>query len=691
VSGVRVPGPRSAGAGRHVLAVLGVLAVVAATSLATGAPATAAATTITLYAGGGGDDLGNVFANILGANHRYTFNGYDTWNPATGQVRPDVVDKARQMGMRVLRWPGGTVGNTVWWKGTIGANRMCQRDGRIADLGDAADPADDVLMARDPAYGLDEHMAFVASIGAEAQIMVPMAIGNPIDAADLVEYLNTPAGDGINPNGGTDWAEVRAANGHPAPYGVRFFELGNEHYHANQRYWMAQNQPSAKPPARAAIAQYINGGSRRITGERLGKLTRRDAAGNRSCTGSTAGVPSDGTPGQVFTIRYPSVAVDTFVLRVGGVTWRRVDSLASAGPADRVFVLRPHIGEVQFGDGVHGAIPPAGAHVEADYTSEHRGFVHFYERMKAVDPSISVCASWGRANFPALFAELAPAGSRYDCLTAHPYTHFTGQGKADWDSAVEAHDWHMLSAWGEREAVAELRAAVNAHTSAPRPYVAISEYGALWGPETGNPFPEYAHAMTHALYMASQWIHWLELGIPWAEGNDFVSHGWYTLLGPAGSGFVRSAEAVTREAVAPMFLARGKRIRHTVAGDPLRDPPDAVMCDGGAPSSCTGTYQKLNVTATRAPDGTVYLMVVNRSPVAGDAVTADVVLRGFATRGEATVRRVAPSHFTSHNDVETPNAVTLSEWRCPVGADRFSETFPPYSVTLVRLPPATSS
>ena len=36
------------------------------------------------------------------------------------------------------------------------------------------------------------------------------------DAADLVEYCNAP-NNGSNPNGGTDWAAVRAQNGHPQP------------------------------------------------------------------------------------------------------------------------------------------------------------------------------------------------------------------------------------------------------------------------------------------------------------------------------------------------------------------------------------------------------------------------------------------------------------------------------------------
>ena len=59
------------------------------------------------------------------------------------------------------------------------------------------------------------------------------------DAADLIEYLNAPAdGEVTNPNGGVDWAEVRAANGHPEPYGVTRFEIGNEIGYYRQTYWM---------------------------------------------------------------------------------------------------------------------------------------------------------------------------------------------------------------------------------------------------------------------------------------------------------------------------------------------------------------------------------------------------------------------------------------------------------------------
>jgi alpha-N-arabinofuranosidase len=58
--------------------------------------------------------------------------------------------------------------------------------------------------------------------------------GDPQDAADLVEYLNHP-NDGSNPNGGRDWAALRAADGHPKPYGVIWFEFGNEEYGSSRK------------------------------------------------------------------------------------------------------------------------------------------------------------------------------------------------------------------------------------------------------------------------------------------------------------------------------------------------------------------------------------------------------------------------------------------------------------------------
>jgi alpha-N-arabinofuranosidase len=242
----------------------------------------------------------------------------------------------------------------------------------------------------------------------------------------------------------------------------------------------------------------------------------------------------------------------------------------------------------------------------------------------------------------------------------------------------------MLGAMNERQKFVALRDSVRQHASG-NPYLAISEFGALWGPDNGGIYPEYTYSMTHALYMATQWADWLELGVPWIEGNDLSSDGMYTLL---GRGRVYSAEAWAREAVRPMFDAGGVRVRQTLTGNPQRDPDDAEMCDGqGTPQDrCRSGYGKLAVTATRAPDGTVHVMVVNRSPVAGDAMDSRVLLRGFTGNGRASVRTVAPERFSSANTRENPDEVRMTESCREIGANAFTASVPAYSVTLFALP-----
>lgn len=464
---------------------------------------------------------GRVPTAFLGANHRYSFDGYRIWDAAADRPDPDAVARIKAMGVTMLRWPGGTLANTLLWKGTIGKNRDCQRDGRM-DVGKQDDPADDVLDARYPAYGLNEHLRFAAAVGAQTQVMVPMAIGTARDAADLVEYLNTPAGDEIK--------------------------------------------------------------------------------------------------------------------------------------------------------------------------SVHKGYVDFRAAMRAVDPDIAVCASWGRPVFAGRFEQLKgtaiPADSRYDCLTTHPYTHFQAGGMDDWDSAVEGHDWQMIGAGQSRDEFTEIRSAVR-DKAANEPSVAISESGALWGPHD-SPIPAYTYAMTHALYMATQWIDWLELGVPWVEANDLSSNGMYTLLGRGDAdGLVTSAEGVTREAVRPMLAAGGQVLGTTVGGNPERTSPRGQMCDGkGTPQDlCAKSYPLLKVMAVRAQDGTVHVMVVNRSPDDADTVQTRIALQGFTGNGRASVRQVAPAHFTSANTRTDRTAVSLRTSCRDVGADGFTAAVPAHSVTLFSLPP----
>jgi alpha-N-arabinofuranosidase len=94
------------------------------------------------------------------------------------------------------------------WKNGIG-----DRDRRVPWVNEnwgRVDPND---------VGMDEFCQFCELIGAEPLICVSFADG-AASARDLVEYCNGGAGTG--------WGARRAANGHPAPYHVKYWEVGNE-------------------------------------------------------------------------------------------------------------------------------------------------------------------------------------------------------------------------------------------------------------------------------------------------------------------------------------------------------------------------------------------------------------------------------------------------------------------------------
>lgn len=142
----------------------------------------------------------------------YSNYGAGVWNPSTRKVNPEVVALAKEAGVTIARFPGGCGTHNYNWKNTIGP-----LEGRPNFQ-----------------YGLDEFMRTCEAIGCESVITVSYFTGTASDAADLVEYLNSP-NNGTNPGGGTDWASVRAANGHPKPYLVTYFEFGNEEYHGDHR------------------------------------------------------------------------------------------------------------------------------------------------------------------------------------------------------------------------------------------------------------------------------------------------------------------------------------------------------------------------------------------------------------------------------------------------------------------------
>jgi len=155
----------------------------------------------------GGDIMG--FNKWVSTQEQYE-SARSVWN----SYLPYIVE----MGPTVLRYPHGLGANNFYWKDGIGP--ITKRNRNYDGTGIPQ------------TFGTDEFLQYAEELGAEAILVVNVSVagkrpGSVQDAADWVEYCNAPA-DGSNPNGGTDWAALRAANGHKEPYGVKYWELGNE-------------------------------------------------------------------------------------------------------------------------------------------------------------------------------------------------------------------------------------------------------------------------------------------------------------------------------------------------------------------------------------------------------------------------------------------------------------------------------
>ena len=131
---------------------------------------------------------------------------------AAGGVRRDVFDKIELLKPAFIRWPGGNVAQDYHWLWGIGP-----RDERFTwtnlSWKNEPEPSD---------FGTDEFVMFARAVGAEPSITVNVeGRGATADeAAAWVEYCNGPAT--------SKYGEMRAANGHPAPFNVKFWEVGNE-------------------------------------------------------------------------------------------------------------------------------------------------------------------------------------------------------------------------------------------------------------------------------------------------------------------------------------------------------------------------------------------------------------------------------------------------------------------------------
>jgi alpha-L-arabinofuranosidase len=132
-------------------------------------------------------------------------------------MRRDVVALLKEISVPLLRWPGGNFTRDYRWQ-----DGLLPVDLRppISITWHETQPFADNIDAHE--IGTDEFLALCRELGAEPSISLNLdpILTPPADAAAWVQYCNGPAD--------SEWGKVRAARGHPEPYHVRYWSLGNE-------------------------------------------------------------------------------------------------------------------------------------------------------------------------------------------------------------------------------------------------------------------------------------------------------------------------------------------------------------------------------------------------------------------------------------------------------------------------------
>ena len=123
--------------------------------------------------------------------------------------RPEVIAALKQLRFGVLRFPGGNFVSAYEWR--YGVGDIDKRPPIFDPVWHAVQPND---------VGTDEFLTLCRVLGVDPYITVNAGFGDAWSARELVEYTNGAAN--------TAMGKWRAQNGHPEPYHVKYWGVGNE-------------------------------------------------------------------------------------------------------------------------------------------------------------------------------------------------------------------------------------------------------------------------------------------------------------------------------------------------------------------------------------------------------------------------------------------------------------------------------
>ena len=168
---------------------------------------------------------------------------------------------------------------------------------------------------------------------------------------------------------------------------------------------------------------------------------------------------SNGFPYQVFKLRVTPVLDRTLKLSVAGEEWTEVEDLDGSAPSDMHFTLDNDTGEIKFGDGKQGLVPPAGSAIE----------IIEYASGGGVTGNLNAGHTWNAAGFDGIIRNDRPSAGGKDAQTIEEAREAFLEDLGTPYTAVTSKDLEYLAINTPGLRVARAKAIPNYDPLSPRP------------------------------------------------------------------------------------------------------------------------------------------------------------------------------------------------------------------------------
>lgn len=159
-----------------------------------------------------GDIDRRIYGSFIEHLGRAVYGGiYEPDHPTADDdgFRGDVIDCVKELGVPIVRYPGGNFVSGYNWEDGVGP--VENRPKRLDLAWGTTEPN---------YFGTNEFMKWCRKVNSDCMMAVNLGTRGPEEARNLVEYMNHPAGSA--------WADLRKSHGYADPWGVKLWCLGNE-------------------------------------------------------------------------------------------------------------------------------------------------------------------------------------------------------------------------------------------------------------------------------------------------------------------------------------------------------------------------------------------------------------------------------------------------------------------------------